>query len=421
MAVDASRRASPVSRGRMQRFNIHPVASLFICFSIAGCSDSSGPNGIPDPTVPLTLAVGGHHICRLRGDGIALCWGRADAGQVGADSTPVTSEPTPVSAGDTRFQSITAGGLHTCALTPDGEPWCWGQNDAGQAGFPTAMNQVCGNPIHGWQCVPTPQPLSTSLRFRVLYAGSANTCGSTTDGAAYCWGSSGSGQLGPGASDVCGGSPCSVSPVALPAQPQLRVLALGSGAHLCGLAADGTAYCWGSNANGQLGIGSVGGSRDIPTAVTGGTKFTAIAVGGQHTCALATDGRPWCWGADILPPGDGGVSLSPVPVAIGDSPAFADLISGTWAACGRTAGERVFCWGINYYGEMGITPSGLTTRYTTPQQMAADLRWSTIAGSHGTFCGLSPASETWCWGFGDYGELGPVHQQSAVPQRIGGV
>lgn len=115
------------------------------------------------------------------------------------------------------------------------------------------------------------------------------------------------------------------------------------------------------------------------------------------------------------------MSLSPVPVAIGDSPAFADLISGTWAACGRTAGERVFCWGINAYGEMGITPSGLTTRYTTPQQMAADLRWSTIAGSHGTFCGLSPASETWCWGFGDYGELGPVHQQSAVPQRIGGV
>jgi alpha-tubulin suppressor-like RCC1 family protein len=405
----------------MQRFNIHPVASLFICFSIAGCSDSSGPNGIPDPAVPLTLAVGGHHICRLMGDGIALCWGRADAGQVGADSTPVTSAPTRVSAGDTRFQSITAGGLHTCALTTDGEPWCWGQNDAGQAGFPTAMNQVCGNPIHGWQCVPIPQPLSTTLRFRVLYAGSANTCGFATDGAAYCWGSSGSGQLGAGASDVCGGSPCSVSPVALPAQPQLRVLALGSGAHLCGLTADGTAYCWGSNANGQLGIGSVGGSRDIPTAVTGGTKFTAIAVGGQHTCALAIDGRPWCWGADILPPGDGGVSLSPVPVAIGDSPAFVDLITGTWAACGRTSGERVFCWGINAYGEMGITPSGLTTRYTTPQQMAADLRWSTIAGSHGTFCGLSPASETWCWGFGDYGELGPVHQQSAVPQRIDGV
>jgi hypothetical protein len=23
-----------------------------------------------------------------------------------------------------------------------------------------------------------------------------------------------------------------------------------------------------------------------------------------------------------------------------------------------------FCWGINAYGEMGITPSGLTTRYT---------------------------------------------------------
>jgi alpha-tubulin suppressor-like RCC1 family protein len=110
-----------------------------------------------------------------------------------------------------------------------------------------------------------------------------------------------------------------------------------------------------------------------------------------------------------------------MPVAIGDSRAFADLITGTWAACGRTSPGSVYCWGINAYGEMGITPSGLTTRYTTPQQMATDLRWSTIAGSHGTFCGLSTSSETWCWGFGDYGELGAVHQESAIPQRIDGV
>jgi alpha-tubulin suppressor-like RCC1 family protein len=70
---------------------------------------------------------------------------------------------------------------------------------------------------------------------------------------------------------------------------------------------------------------------------------------------------------------------------------------------------------------MGITPSGLTTRYPTPQQMTTPLQWTTLVGSHGTFCGLTSALETWCWGFGDYGELGPVHQQSAVPVRIGGV
>jgi alpha-tubulin suppressor-like RCC1 family protein len=394
---------------------------ILLCLTSAGCSDSMGPGDFPPPLVPLTLAVGGHHVCRLSAEGIALCWGRADAGQLGVDSTPVTSGPARVSAGLTRFSSITAGGLHTCALTPAGEAWCWGQNDVGQTGLPTAMNQVCGNPIHGWQCLPAPHALATPLRFDILLAGAANTCGFATDGRTYCWGSNSSGQLGSGASDTCDGSSCSVSPVALPSQPEFRILALGSGAHLCGLTADGAAYCWGSNAYGQLGIGTVGGNRDTPTAVSGGTKFKSIAVGGQHTCALSTDGKPWCWGGDILPPGEGGVSLSAVPVPIASSPAFDDLVSGTWAACGRTSVGTVFCWGVNAYGEMGISPSGLTTRYATPQQMVTDLHWSILAGSHGTFCGLSGAAETWCWGFGDYGELGPAHEQSSVPERIDGV
>jgi hypothetical protein len=52
--------------------------------------------------------------------------------------------------------------------------------------------------------------------------------------------------------------------------------------------------------------------------------------------------------------------------------------------------------------------------------MATELRWTSIAGSHGTFCGLTGSAQTWCWGFGDYGELGSLHQASAEPVRIEG-
>jgi alpha-tubulin suppressor-like RCC1 family protein len=155
--------------------------------------------------------------------------------------------------------------------------------------------------------------------------------------------------------------------------------------------------------------------------VAGGLNFRKIAVGGEHTCALATDGKPWCWGRDILPPGDGGVSLSDTPVAIQNSPAFADLITGTWAACGRTTVGSVYCWGTNAYGEMGITPSGLTARYDTPQQMSGDPRWTTLAGSWATFCGLDPAGDAWCWGHGADGELGAELDYSTEPVRIGGL
>jgi Regulator of chromosome condensation (RCC1) repeat len=260
---------------------------------LEGCSDSTAPSELPQPTKGLALGVGGRHGCRLTTDGRALCWGRADAGQLGIDLTPLRSTAVPVSSGTTRFTSIAAGGLHTCALTAEGQAWCWGENDVGQAGFPSEMNQACGEFIHGWQCVPSPHPIEMTLRFDALVAGGANTCGFARDGAIYCWGSNEGGH----------------TPVPLPAEPKLKAIALGNAAHLCGLTPNATAYCWGSNSGGQLGLGTVGGTHDVPTPVNGGLKFKAIAVGGEHTCALATDGKPWCWGRDILPPGRRGSEL----------------------------------------------------------------------------------------------------------------
>jgi len=336
-----------------------PFVGCFVLLLFA-CGDSTAPSNTPVPTTGLALALGGRHGCRLDDAGRALCWGRADAGQLGTGLTPLTSTPVQVAAGATRFASIAAGGLHTCALTAEGQAWCWGENQGGQAGFPESMNEPCGEPIHGWQCVPSPRPIATTLRFDVLLAGAANTCGFARDGRIYCWGSNAAGQLGTTTSETCDGAPCSRTPLALPATPELRTLTLGTAAHLCGLTAEGMAYCWGSNAGGQLGIDTVGGSRNTPSGVSGGHRFTAIAVGGEHTCALATDGRPWCWGRDILPPGEGGSSLSAAPVAIEHSPAFGSLITGTWAACGLTSSGTLHCWGINAYGEMGRTPWGST-------------------------------------------------------------
>jgi len=407
--------------GRPRRRRL-ALAACLAFLGVQGCSDTTtAPSELPEPTTGLTLSIGGRHGCRLAGDGRALCWGRADAGQLGIGTTPLRSTAVPVSSGDISFTSIAAGGLHTCALTAEGEAWCWGQNDAGQAGLPLGMNQPCGEPIHGWQCVPIPHPVETSLRFDALVAGGANTCGFARDGGIYCWGSNGQGQLGP-VSESCGESSCySHTPVALPAEPKLTALALGNAAHLCGLTAQGVAYCWGSNLSGELGIGAAGEEREIPTPVVGGLKFKAIAVGGAHTCALATDGKPWCWGRDILPAGEAGESFTATPVAIENSPTFVDLITGTWAACGRTAAGSVYCWGTNAFGEMGTTPAGLNVRHDIPQQMTGDPRWTTISGLWATFCGLDSAGETWCWGHGADGELGGSQDYSTVPVRIGGV
>ena len=57
--------------------------------------------------------------------------------------------------------------------------------------------------------------------------------------------------------------------------------------HACGIA-NGRAYCWGNNYEGELGNGD-NINRGTPTAVaTLGSNVTAIAAGGYHTCAIRT-------------------------------------------------------------------------------------------------------------------------------------
>jgi hypothetical protein len=82
--------------------------------------------------------------------------------------------------------------------------------------------------------------------------------------------------------------------------PSIVSLATGSGAvdsdpPFCGLAADGSAWCWGDNRWGVLGDATLT-SRTIVAAVATPVRFHQLAVGLYHACAAATDGVGWCWG-----------------------------------------------------------------------------------------------------------------------------
>jgi alpha-tubulin suppressor-like RCC1 family protein len=65
--------------------------------------------------------------------------------------------------------------------------------------------------------------------------------------------------------------------------------------HACAIRSDGTAWCWGRNDYGQLGDGT-NTDRTAPVMVSGTKlpKFTAIASGNNHSCAVGADGTVWC-------------------------------------------------------------------------------------------------------------------------------
>ena len=155
------------------------------------------------------------------------------------------------------------------------------------------------------------------LVFSVLSAGNGHACGLTTDGAAYCWGFNEDGGLGNG---TTGG--ISTTPVAVSAPPGVSFSALSAGtAHSCGLTASHTAYCWGENESGQLGIGlKTDTARPVP--VTGSVPFLGVRAASQlagagFTCGVTTGGVGYCWGSNVNGQlGDGTTTPRAMPVRV---------------------------------------------------------------------------------------------------------
>ena len=65
--------------------------------------------------------------------------------------------------------------------------------------------------------------------------------------------------------------------------------------HTCAVKSDGTLWCWGANASGQVGDGSAK-PRGNPAQVGDDTDWNEVAAGDDFTCAVRTDHTLWCWG-----------------------------------------------------------------------------------------------------------------------------
>ncbi|HEY6925535.1 MAG TPA: DUF4382 domain-containing protein, partial [Steroidobacteraceae bacterium] len=253
-----------------------------------------------------SLSTGRIHTCGLTPGGAAFCWGFGLSGQLG-DGTGV-SRLTPVAvampAGVT-FTNMSAGDDHTCGGTSTGAAYCWGFNLYGQIGDGTTTNRLA----------PVAVLVPAGVAFAGVAAGSHYTCARTAAGTAYCWGDNGSGQLGDGTSGTNRLEPVAVQ---LPSAVTFASVAAGS-AHTCGLTPAGAAYCWGQNGFGELGDGTVGLVRLTPVAVVmpSGVTFASVSTRHAHNCGLTPSGAAYCWGRNADGElGDGTTTDRLTPVAV---------------------------------------------------------------------------------------------------------
>lgn len=349
------------------------------------------------PSHPVVkVRAGSAHACEVRGPmGTVACWGNGRDGQLGDGTMASRSTPTVIAADAlSGVTDVTLGGRHTCALRADGTVWCWGANESGQLGDGTRTPRPAPVPVRD----ATGEPLGSIVQ---LAAGGAFTCARTDAGQVACWGGNAYGELGQGATANADALDDSLSPLAVPFKQQISRLSARD-RHVCAVAVDGTAWCWGSNEQGELGDGSQA-SRPQPTPVRlPQVVIEDIATGSAHTCALG-GGMLLCWGANQLGElGDGTNQNQLLPVAVTLAGAT-ELAAAGHHTCARQSNGSAWCWGANQAGQLG---EGTNSNFNVPVPVTAVEDAAELAAGDTFSCARRRNGTVWCWGDNRLGQLG---------------
>jgi alpha-tubulin suppressor-like RCC1 family protein len=351
------------------------------------------------------VSAGDSFTCSLASSDGVKCWGANTYGQLGNESTADSAVPVNVKGLTSGVIQIVSGGAHACVLTTVGGVNCWGQNTAGQLGNNSTTNSSVPVDVSG---------LSSGVAS--ISAGSKHTCASLINGSAQCWGSNEFGQLGNGSTNN------SVIPVDVSGLDiHIRDISAGGG-HTCVISDPGGAVkCWGKNDYGQLGNGTNTNSL-IPVDVSGLTRFVYnISTGKNHTCARIMDTTSdkfilKCWGSNEE--GQLGIGSSNVPISVVVSiEPLLTLSAGYLHTCGITLENRAAkCWGSNASGQLGNNSASNSNVPVDVNGLTSGVSNLSAGASH--TC-ASTASGIKCWGANDKGQLGNCStQNSPVPVEV---
>lgn len=367
--------AQPVSAGPAAHRNPRP---------------SNGGQAAPSVAGVVDIVAGDEHMCALFGNGMVKCWGANGLGQLGDGTITYRTTPVDVIRLGT-VTSITAGSSHTCVLVTDGSVKCWGYNGSGQLGdgTTTARNQPLRVANLGGPAA-------------AVSAGGNHTCALLASGVVRCWGANYSSQLGTGSN-----SPgVYLTPVTANVGSGTVMQVAVGGSHTCVLLDTGGVRCWGSNGNGELGLGFISDPNPQPQTPTGlSSGVVRIVVRNGSACALLGAGGLLCWGPnDYGQVGTGNVSPreSAPRQVISLTLSVIDFVASGWRSCAITA-ERLLCWG-------SVGADKLGNGQTDPPVLVPAPVWGLLSGvtkvvASSATCVLIDGG-VMCWGENYAGQLG---------------
>lgn len=295
--------------------------------------------------------------------GDAFCWGNNHYGEVGNGASGSTVDAATKVGTISDVKAISTGWGTTCAVAGT-DAYCWGNNEYGQLG-----NGGGTDPVSAPVKVPG---LGVVTDIATAYG---TTC-AVSDGSAFCWGANDNGQIGDGTTTARS------APVKVGSLTDVTDIAIG-GYHeaaddddpntntstyfqtTCAVAG-GDAWCWGSNAYGQIGDGTSE-TRQTPVQVGNLGGVSAISTDWGTTCAVSDD-RAFCWGDDDRSQlGSTGGSVK-IPREVSTLTDVTSISTGNGTSCAMSAAS-VYCWGFNNDGQIGDGSSGDGANRTTPTKL----------------------------------------------------
>lgn len=376
--------AAPGGDGGAPRVGCGACQALELC-AIDRCVDA---------TSTTALGSGLRHACEVS-FGALYCWGDNDGAQLGLGDTSDRLSPERL-GGFEDWLAVTGGQQQTCAIRSPGTLYCWGENTVGQLGLGDDAPRNRPARMPGYE------------DYAQVSCGGDTCCALRAAGALYCWGDDIDGNLGQG--DARGPTHRS-QPVAVAPESRFDAVSVGSG-HVCAIGSDGSLHCWGRNTDGQLGIGSRDTQRREPTRVGTYADWRSVSAGQHHTCGVRGVGELYCWGKnDFFELGIGRGSLDdatlyPKPVRVGADEDWSAVSVGGFHSCAIKRSGALYCFGRNTEGQLGLGDVRRAEPASVPTPVAPTQRFRRVTLGSFHSCVLDDARETFCWGGNTEGQLG---------------
>lgn len=342
--------------------------------------------------VPVSISMSRTYTCALMQDSTVWCWGTMSTVPSDQDRDVV-----PAPLGETALQVSAGGDGHACLVTLDRTAKCWGSNSVGNLGDGTLQDRQKPVTVVGLKDV------------RSIHAFVGATCAILMTGLVKCWGSSRSGH---------GLGYDTPTPIQVPNLTDVVDMAGGQG-QACAIRSDGTLWCWGDNYFGQLDDGT-NAARLTPVKTKDLAGVTQIVAGWSHFCAILQNRSARCWGSGRLgTTGYGGTDDQPTPIAPKGLPGtIISVAAGDEHTCELAADGSVWCHGRNDEGQTGSQKSG-NADILAPRRVLGMPAMKYIASGGWHNCGLSSDNVMWCWGENYFGQLGTGKKSEwSLPVKI---